>query len=240
MIRNAVYRYLLGRLKPNHQPNMLKNQGNKFTVSIEGNIGSGKSSLLGFFRQFPYVEAVEEPINRWTHVGGKHNALRLLYEDPARWSFAFNHYSTLTRLQIQAKPCKSPVKMIERSLFSTRYTFVENAHKVRWLTDLEFIILNEYFDYIESSFKDAKIDLYVYLRVSPEICLERIRKRSRKEENPISMEYIQTLHTLHEDLFVRKNRKLPAPVLVLDGNADLSDMYKIYDKNKLTILGGYT
>ena len=27
---------------------------------------------------------------------------------------------------------------------------------------------------------------------------------------------------------------------VLDGNADLSDMYKIYDKNKLTILGGYT
>jgi deoxyadenosine/deoxycytidine kinase len=55
-----------------------------------GNVGCGKSSLLGHFStKFPSaVEALSEPVDRWRDVCG-HNLLQLMYEDPSRWSLAF-------------------------------------------------------------------------------------------------------------------------------------------------------
>jgi deoxyadenosine/deoxycytidine kinase len=71
-------------------------------VSVEGNIGSGKSTLLKYFDDSPYVEALREPVDLWTNLKG-HNALELLYKDPARWSFSFNNYALLTRLEMHMK-----------------------------------------------------------------------------------------------------------------------------------------
>ena len=43
---------------------------------MEGNIGSGKSTFLKFYQQFPIVQALQEPVELWTSVVGKgHNAL---------------------------------------------------------------------------------------------------------------------------------------------------------------------
>jgi len=47
---------------------------NILQVSVEGNIGSGKSTLIEHFNQHRCVEAVHEPVNKWTDLRG-HNAL---------------------------------------------------------------------------------------------------------------------------------------------------------------------
>ena len=45
-----------------------------FTVIVEGNIGSGKTTFLNYFSNFKDVEVLQEPIDRWRNVQG-HNLL---------------------------------------------------------------------------------------------------------------------------------------------------------------------
>ncbi len=45
----------------------------------------------------------------------------------------------------------------------------------------------------------------MYLRNDPEIALERVRLRGRKEEANIKLSFLQDLHTLHEEWLVSGN-----------------------------------
>lgn len=65
----------------------------------------------------------------------------------------------------------------------------------------------------------------MYLRTSPEIVYQRMRERARKEEDCVSLEYLQQLHEIHDEwLLERKLFPLPAPVIVLNGDKNLEDM----------------
>lgn len=41
-----------------------------FTVCIEGNIGSGKTTFLSHFKKFKNTTVLEEPVDLWRDVGG--------------------------------------------------------------------------------------------------------------------------------------------------------------------------
>ena len=57
------------------------------------------------------------------------------------------------------------------------------------------------------------------MRAKPEICLERIRKRHRSEEESINLDYLQALHEHHEEWLMRRNyTSLLTPVLIVDAN----------------------
>ncbi|KAI0228489.1 Thymidine kinase 2, mitochondrial [Lamellibrachia satsuma] len=99
----------------------------KFTVLVEGNIGSGKTALLEHFRTAPFTEVIKEPVDRWRNIRG-HNALALMYEDPSRWALTLQTYVQLTMLQRHLQPQMSQVRLMERSIFSAKYCFVENLH----------------------------------------------------------------------------------------------------------------
>ena len=67
----------------------------------------------------------------------------------------------------------------------------------------------------------------VYLRATPETCLERIQARHRSEEGSIDLDYLRTLHDRHEDWLVRQNRahaSLPS-VLIVDANQNQESVY---------------
>ncbi|XP_022313016.1 thymidine kinase 2, mitochondrial-like [Crassostrea virginica] len=213
-------------------------KGKMFTVSVEGNIGSGKTTLLEYFKNSPNVEAVREPVEQWTNVQG-HNALQLLYEDPKRWSFTFNLYAQLTRIQMHAKETKKPVKLLERSLHSTRYCFVENCYREKTINGLEYSILNQWFDYLTKK-DNTGLDLIVYLRADPDVCYERLKKRDRKEEACVPKQLIQDLHDLHEEWLVQQRKyRAPAPVLILDANCEYQEMTEMYETKREEILCGY-
>lgn len=228
----------LSSLKSTRHLHPLWKKRKMITVAVEGNIGSGKSSFLNFFKQFPSVYSLSEPVELWTSVGNRHNALNLLYEDPARWSFLFNQYANLTRLKQHKLETNLPVKMMERSLYSTQHIFVKNNYESGYLTDLEYDVLHEWFQYLVTS-QNIQVDLFVYLRASPEICLERVRHRARKEEQSLSLKFLEQLHKLHEEMLIhRTDIKLPGHVLVLDANAELTKMHEIYSDMKDEILCG--
>jgi len=217
---------------------LLNRQQKKFTVSVEGNIGCGKSTLLDHFQKFKNtVETIKEPVDKWTDIRG-HNGLQYIYEDPTRWNFSFNYYAMLTRTAMHTQKVKVPVKMLERSLFSTKHVFVENCRRLGTLAEVECSILSEWFDFIVGS-QDVKVDLFVYLRADPDVCYNRLRKRDRKEEASVPREFIEALHDLHEEWLMKPDpRKLPAPVLVLDANHELPQMEAIYEEYRSQILFG--
>jgi deoxyadenosine/deoxycytidine kinase len=51
----------------------------------------------------------------------------------------------------------------------------------------------------------------VYLQSDPKTVMKRIRKRGRREEAHITMEFLEGLHTLHEDWLVHKNTTFRMP-----------------------------
>jgi len=208
----------------------------KFKVAVEGNIGSGKTSLLRYFINNPCAEVVQEPVDRWRNIKGQYNALAKMYEDPARWSMTFQTYVQLTMLQIHTEKQDKPVKLMERSIFSAKYCFVENLHKSGNMPDIDYVILTEWFDWILAN-ENVDLDLIVYLRTKPETVYQRIKKRCRNEEKAIPLEYLKALHELHEEWLIHKTKFfLPAPVLVLDADCDATEMQKIYEAYSKEIL----
>lgn len=206
-----------------------------FTVCIEGNIGSGKTTFLSHFKQYNNATVLQEPVELWRNVAGT-NLLELMYKDPSRYAFLFQSYVQLTMLQLHTCKTHTPYKIMERSVFSARL-FIENMKRKMMLHDVEVVVLEEWYDWCIKS-ANIETDLIVYLRTSPEIVHQRMRIRARKEENAVSLEYLKQIHEVHDEwLLYQTLFSLPAPVIILDGNKTIEEMVQEFNKCKDEIFG---
>ncbi|XP_042235744.1 deoxynucleoside kinase-like [Homarus americanus] len=204
------------------------------TVCVEGNIGSGKSTLLEYFARFSEVELVSECMDDWRSVKGE-NLLDLMYKDPERWSYLFQSYVQMTMAKSHAKPSAMPVKLMERSIYSARFCFVENMYLSGKMSEAEYLVYCEWFKKMTEYF-DCGVDLVVYLRTDPGLVHERAKKRARTEEQAIPLQYFEELHERHEEWICEEKFPLPAPVFVIDANDDLPTMYTKYKLHTRHIL----
>jgi len=161
-----------------------------------------------------------------------HNLLGMLYRDPRRWSFQFQSYVQLTRLQI-LRECRKTggqqVNVIERSLQNNRFCFLELAKKLGSIGEEEMTVLQAWYDWLKESM-DLRLDLIVYLRTTPNVAFERMQRRDRKEEAGAPSSYFQHLHEAYEDwLMEGKFGDLGAPVLVVDADQDLKTLKSAYE-----------
>jgi len=208
-----------------------------FVVSVEGNIGSGKSSMLKVFENMTdKVTTVPEPVEEWQDLNG-HNLLHKLYEDPGRWSFQFQSYIQLTRLRLLKSPTDKPVKLLERSIQNNRFCFLELAKRQGSLTLPELSVLYSWYDFLDQNM-GLDLDLIVYLRADPEVSYERMRNRGRSEESEVPLDFITSLHNVYEDwLIEQKFGEINVPVLVMDANKSKEELMKIYQQEKDKIFG---
>lgn len=210
-------------------------KGQHINIAVEGNIGSGKTTFLDSCKQFLDTTVLVEPVETWRDMKGE-NLLALMYSDPKRWSLAFQTYVQLTMLQLHLAPVRTPVKIMERSLQSARYVFVENLHRSGLLAPLEHSILDQWFQWITQN-EEVEVDLFVYLRTEPEVALERIRRRKRPEEDQLSLEWLCKIHDLHENWLLGKSEfLLPTRVLVIDANRDCMDVQQEFARRTPDIL----
>ncbi|KAE8608356.1 hypothetical protein XENTR_v10011479 [Xenopus tropicalis] len=215
--------------------NGLKHREKSTLICVEGNIASGKTSCLDFFSNTADLEVYKEPVAKWRNVRG-HNPLGLMYQDPNKWGLTLQTYVQLTMLDIHTKPSISPVKMMERSIYSAKYIFVENLYQSGKMPEVDYAILTEWFEWIVKN-TDTSVDLIVYLQTSPETCYQRLKKRCREEERVIPLEYLYAIHNLYEDWLVKQTSfPVPAPVLVIDANKELEEMNRHYEENRGSIL----
>lgn len=87
------------------------------------------------------------------------NLQELGYSDPKRWAFLVQSYIQLSFLQQQQNfPTNFNHKMVERSIYSARYCFVENLHRSGSMSGGELAVLDSWFDWITKYLLDP-IDL---------------------------------------------------------------------------------
>ena len=74
------------------------------------------------------------------------NLLEKLYTNPQRWSFQFQSYIQLTRLQELKAPMKdgANVRLLERSIQSNKYCFIELAKNNKDLCKEEASVLEKW------------------------------------------------------------------------------------------------
>ncbi|KAM5208319.1 thymidine kinase 2, mitochondrial isoform 4-T12 [Hipposideros larvatus] len=126
-------------------------------VCVEGNIASGKTTCLEFFSSSADIEVLPEPVPKWRNVRG-HNPLGLMYRDACRWGLTLQTYVQLTMLEQHTRPQTSPVRLMERSIHSARYIFVENLYRSGKMPDVDYVVLSEWFDWIVKNI-DVSVDL---------------------------------------------------------------------------------
>jgi deoxyadenosine/deoxycytidine kinase len=196
----------------------------KISLTLEGNIGAGKSTFLRILGSHLNAQLVFEPHQRWQNVGGE-NILDHFYRDTKRWAYTFQTYAFFTRTKEQKRQWEhmtQPMQVLERSVYSDRYCFARNCAEAGLMTPLEWSLYQEWFAWLTTTYA-VKPSGFIYLRTDPEVCHKRLLKRARFEEAAVSLDYLQALHQRHEDwLLLQKDNELTKdiPVLVLDANRE--------------------
>lgn len=191
---------------------------NKIVIVVEGNIGSGKTTILKNLEEQYDVDIFYEPVSEWENVKG-HNILDLLYKDSSRWSFSFQMYILYTRTKVIdfIKNSKKNVIFIDRSIIAD-YTFVNTLYDFKLLSDVELAMYDDVHNWLINftGYKKA-INGVIYLNVDSKKCSDRIKKRARTEECSISDEYLKKIDYYHQDVLKKLSDK---PTLILDNNKD--------------------
>jgi deoxyadenosine/deoxycytidine kinase len=202
----------------------LANRSYKCLV-VEGNIGAGKSTFLKSIASILHAQLVYEPHQQWQSVGGE-NLLNCFYKDTKRWAYSFQSYAFITRVMAQERQGiinTRPLQILERSVYSDRYCFAKNCFQMGLMTQLEWNMYQEWFEWLMGSHAVVP-DGFIYLRTDPTICYERLLKRNRSEEVGVPLEYLELLHNKHEDWLIHKKDIAPylqnIPVLALSCNDD--------------------
>ena len=185
---------------------------------IEGNIGSGKSTVLKLLEKEQNVETIQEPVNTWLNIkdSNNKNLLDHFYSDMDRYSYMFQTMVFKTRLQSLDKPQLSEFRFSERSIWTDRFVFGKMCLEDNKMNSIESNCYKFWFDWLEEKFKPQP-DGIIYIKCSPEKCFERISDRGRNEERNIPLEYLEKLDKYHEEWF---NNWKETPLLVIDNNED--------------------
>lgn len=203
-------------------------------IYLEGNIASGKSTLLenlsNVFKDiFLYME---EPVKLWQNIG----IFESYYADPKRWGLIFQMTATMTRCnniidinKLSNEGTHKKKVIIERSGLTDKYVFLPVMAERNELSDLEIRCYNiccepNFRNY--NFFTKRKIG-FIYIKTDPEICQERFTRRSREGEK-IDIDYLIKLHEKHETVLLPKIEELTDNVLIIDGNKDYvrNEIYK--------------
>lgn len=209
------------------------NSNEPILISIDGNIGSGKSTLIEFLKNKSNddknISFLEEPVDLWTSTTDNENKniLQRFYEDKTRWSYTFQNFAFITRAIILLNSIKQNTTYIfskrkviisERSVETDKNVFAKMLLDDGFMSNLEYILYKTWY---KTLFPEIKVKNVIYVRTLPEIAYNRMQSRNRKEESTVPKSYIQMVHKYHDDWLT--NNDSGYNICYLDGNKDMDD-----------------
>ena len=191
-------------------------------VSIEGNIGSGKSTILEFlkkrFKDNKSIAFLSEPVDVWREIKDEDgiDLLTNFYKNQEKFSFHFqmaayiSRIAAITKLQENNKEIK--LIIVERSIWTDKNVFAKMLYDDGKISKLEYNIYLKWFDEFSKLINHS---LNIYIKTKPEVAFDRVKKRNRSGET-IPLEYLQKCHKYHNEWLNYNSH-------ILDGNIELPD-----------------
>lgn len=193
-------------------------------VAIEGNIASGKSTIINPLAIHMSAmtgeewSVVKEPVDTDPEF---HRLLTQFIDNPtdANKRAQFQRYITRSR-QSLLKELPEGNYVVERSLFSDLVFTQANMLSTEGPTG-EYQAA--YYD-IKDHLKDyPQVDLVVYLDRNPKACYQSMLERSRVGENGYNLDYFEDLHNFHKTCLPQITREYGTKYLEVELGNMFSD-----------------
>ena len=170
-------------------------------LHVVGNIGSGKTTAAkilkdilksaGYTVEYIAESAIDNPF------------LNLYFKDPARYSFHMQLFTESRLADIINKSFCEPTIMADSAPvyitdFGIPIVFARLERNLRFLTPEEFAT----YTYLRRQLIPGDPEIccgvkYFFLDVTPETCLKRIKSRNQRDENFITIDYLNQLNDLY-------------------------------------------
>jgi deoxyadenosine/deoxycytidine kinase len=221
-------------------------------ISIEGNIGAGKSTIVNELKKFynndcllheplngdsrlKKIIFLQEPVDEWKTIKDEdgNDILTRFYANSKDFSFAFQMMAYISRLALLRKTIKenpNSIIITERCLYTDRHVFAQMLFNSKQMSLIEYSIYLKWWDEF-----NIPIHGIVYLKTTPDISHQRVVSRNREGEN-IPINYLIDCHIHHDEyISLMKN-----PILEIDVNNNISNinewLYRIDDFIKKNIV----
>ncbi len=189
-------------------------------IAIEGNIGSGKTTLATKIAEDFNAKLILEQFS-------ENPFLPKFYENPKQYGFTLE-MSFLTERYQQMREQLAQMDLFKEFVVSDYDIFKSLIFSKITLTNDEFVLYRKLFYILYNQI--IKPDLYVFLYQNTERLIENIKKRGRAYEQNISPDYLKRIHYGYLD-FIQKNTAIHS--LIIDVT-DL-DFVKHYNDYNLII-----
>ncbi len=203
-----------------------------FIFSIEGNIGSGKSTLVDMLKQtiktnynYNYknekpIIFMEEPVDTWLTIKDEitnETILSKFYKDQNKYGFSFQMMAYISRISMLKKIIKenpNAIIICERCVLTDKNVFAKMLYDDGKIESVNYQI---YLKWFEEFIEEIPICGLIYVKATPEKSYERVLKRARDGET-IPLSYLENCCLYHDNWI----EKTDINVVILDANKDFN------------------
>lgn len=173
-------------------------------IAVEGNIGAGKTTLSRLLAESAQARLHLEDVR-------DNPFIEKFYQSPQEYAFQAQIFFLLNRYRQQLEISQQD---LFANLIVSDYLFAKDKiYAYSLLSDDELILYNRLHSLLET--KIVIPDLVIYLQASPEVLLERIKKRGISYERDIDKKYLATLNEAFNHFFFHYQ---DSPLLVVNTN----------------------
>lgn len=185
-------------------------------VSISGNIGTGKTTLVRALELSGWISLEERPEDN--------PFLAAFYEDPVRYAFSSQIAFLVNKYRLLQSCAPNQPAVIERTIAEDAL-FAYYQYKQGYLSSTDYQTYRLGYRRIARSLRTP--NLVIYLRCPASVALERILKRGRPYERNLPSTYWMALMKLYDRWAARWRA---SPIISIDtGAINLRNEHTIHD-----------
>jgi deoxyadenosine/deoxycytidine kinase len=180
-------------------------------LSLEGNIGAGKTTLIRKlqekYSESKHILFLPEPVSFWQTFYDsktKKNILELFYENPKKYAFSFQMLAFQSRYEllrttienIQKEGSAIDTIVMERSLDADYHIFAKTMFENGTLEETEWEI---YRFVTKERLAEFGVSGIIWLDVPATQCYQRVQERARTGEERVTLDYLRSCEEAHRE-----------------------------------------
>lgn len=193
-------------------------------IGIAGMIGAGKSTLATSLAKHLGIKAYYEPVENNEYLAD-------FYRDTAKYSFQMQVYLLTRRFQQHQEIIWRGESAVQDRTIYEDSVFAAMLAKSGLMEERDYRTYKQLFRYM-SNFM-CKPNVIVYLDVTPERSLERIKMRNRDVETNVSIGYLRNLYDEYQIFLKDISRVIPVISIDYDHFATVDEMAAVIHREYL-------